>query len=78
MKRRKNERSKEEERSLAVMQRTMTKPKMEKESRRILQMVMASRKTQQTVMVRSRKRKKQMVMEMPKKKIQKFSSIRLN
>ena len=60
------------------MQRRMTKPKMEKESRRILQMVMASRKTQQTVKVRSRKRKKQMVMEMPKKKIQKFSSTRLN
>ena len=60
------------------MLRTMTKPKTEKESRRILQMVMVSRKTQQTVMVRSRKRKKQMVMEMPKKKIQKFSSTRLN
>ena len=60
------------------MQRTMTKPKMEKENRRIQQMVMASRKTQQTVMERSRKRKKQMVMEMQKKKIQKFSSTRLN
>ena len=60
------------------MQRTMTKPKMEKESRRILQMVMASRRTRQTVMERSRKRKKKMVMEMQKKKIQRFSSIRLN